>query len=138
MGNAPLKLLLDTHVWVWSQEQPERLGPRTTKLLLSAAHENHVCAISTLEIARLVEAGAIALTTSLHDWVQQSLGLLAATTVPVTHDIALEAYALPPPFHRVPADRILVAAARLRDLSLVTADDRILVYRAVETRDARR
>lgn len=63
---------------------------------------------------------------------------LAATTVAVTHDIAIEAYALPPPFHRDPADRLLVAAAHRHEVALVTADERILAYRHVQTQDARR
>jgi PIN domain nuclease of toxin-antitoxin system len=59
--------LLDTHVWVWTQEQPERLGPRTKRLLVGDEHENWVCPISTLEIARLVAAGDIRLGMPLAD-----------------------------------------------------------------------
>ena len=50
----------------------------------------------------------------------------------------MEAYALPGEFHTDPADRILVASARLHGLRLVTADQRILSYRAVQTQNARR
>ena len=132
-----MKVLLDTHVWVWSQEQPERMGPRTKRLLLSPAHDTAVCSISTLEIARLVAAGEIALSMPLTDWVAQSLADLAAETISVGHDVALEAYALPGEFHRDSADRVLVAAARRNGLTLVTADDKILSYPHVRTQDAR-
>jgi PIN domain nuclease of toxin-antitoxin system len=138
LGDAALTLLLDTHVWIWSQERSERLGRRTVKLLLAAEHVNAVCAISTLEIARLVAAGAIVLSMPLREWVEQSLAELAAETVPITHEVAMEAYALPGKFHRDPADRLLVAAARCHGLTLVTADDRIIGYREVRTLDARR
>ena len=132
-----MKVLLDTHVWVWSQEQPERMGPRTKRLLLSPAHDTAVCAISTLEIARLVAAGEIALSIPLAVWVAESLADLAAETISVGHDVALEAYALPGEFHRHPADRVLVAAARRNGLTLITADDKILSYPHVRTQDAR-
>ena len=132
-----MRVLLDTHVWVWTQEQPERIGPRTKRLLLDPAHETAVCPISTLEISRLVAAGDIRLTMPLIDWVAQSLADLAAETVSVSHDVAMEAYTLPGEFHRDPADRVLVAVARRNGLTLVTADDRILSYPHVRTHDAR-
>ena len=133
-----MRALLDTHVWVWTQGQPERLGPRTRRLLVSAEHENAVCPISTLEISRLVAAGDIRLAMPLADWVVQSMAGLSAQTVSVSHEVAIEAYALPGTFHRDPADRLLVAAARRNGLTLVTADDRILAYPHVRTHDARR
>ena len=133
-----MKLLLDTHVWVWSQEDPERLGPRAKRLLLGAEHENHVCTISTLESARLVAAGAVGVSIALREWVERALHAIRAQTVSVSHEIALEAYALPEPFHKDPADRLLVAACRLHELTLLTADERILAYRDVRSRDARR
>lgn len=114
-----MNLLLDTHVWIWSQERPEQLGRRAAKLLVAAEHTNSVC-------------------TPLGDWVADSLAELAASTVPVTHEIAIEAYALPGKFHRDPADRLLVAAARCHGLTLVTADDRMLEYPEVRSLDARR
>jgi PIN domain nuclease of toxin-antitoxin system len=63
---------------------------------------------------------------------------LAADSIPVTADVAMEAYALPEPFHEDPADRILVATARLGKLTLLTADARILSYEGVNALDARK
>lgn len=133
-----MNLLLDTHVWIWSQESPERLGPRATRALLAAANQSTVCTISTLEIARLIAVRAIQLRVPLSSWIERSLGELAAQSLPVTHEIAADAYALPAPFHRDPVDRVLVAAARRHQLALMTADDRILRYDEVRTLDARR
>jgi PIN domain nuclease of toxin-antitoxin system len=133
-----LNLLLDTHVWIWSQERPERLGRRTARLLLAPRHVNRVCTISALEVARLLAGGHIALSMPLRDWVAESLAELAAETVPVTHEVAAEAYSLPGAFHTDPADRVLVAVARLSGATVLTADDRILAYREVASFDARR
>ncbi len=133
-----MRALLDTHVWVWTQEQPERLGPRTRQWLVGEEHENWVCPISTLEIARLVAVGDIRLSMPLAEWIGRSMVDLAAQTASVSHEVAMEAYALPGRFHRDPADRLLVAAARRNGLTLVTADDRILAYPHVHAQDARR
>lgn len=103
-------MLLDTHVWVWSQESPEKLGRCTRRLLVANEHVNAVSPVSSLELARLVTIG----------------------------EIALEACALPGRFHPDPADRILVATARCHSLRLVTADTRILEYADVPSLDARR
>ena len=133
-----MRVLLDTHVWVWTQEQPERIGPRTKRLLIGTAHDTVVCPVSTLEISRLVAAGYIQLSMPLAEWVVRSMAELGAETVSITHEVALEAYELPGRFHQDPADRILVAAARRNGLTLVTGDDRILSYAHVRTQDARR
>jgi PIN domain nuclease of toxin-antitoxin system len=133
-----VSLLLDTHVWVWAVEDPDQLGPRTRKLLLDESCARAVCAVSTLEIGRLVWAGEVILQIPLREWVEKSLADLRADSLPVTHEIALEAYGLPEPFHRDPADRQLVACARVNELTVATADERILNWKHVATVDARK
>ncbi len=59
------------------------------------------------------------------------------STLEVSHEIAAAAYSLPSGLHKDPADRILVATARLHDLTLLTADERILDYGDIRTLDAR-
>lgn len=133
-----MKLLLDTHVWIWSQNDPDQLGPQARRLLLAEQNVNHVCTVSTLELARLAALGAIDVSVTLRDWVGTALRALDARTVEVSHAIAIEAYSLPGAFHKDPADRLLVAAARCHTLTLLTADERILKYPNVRTRDARK
>ena len=133
-----MTLLLDTHVWIWSQEQPEKLGRRAARALLAPEHVNTVCTISTLEIARLLAVDTIALAVPLDTWIEDSLRSLEARTLTLTHEIAAEAYSLPPDFHKDPADRILVAVARIHQLILLTAAERILQHPHVRTMDARR
>lgn len=133
-----MSLLLDTHVWIWSQEQPDRLGPEATHLLTDPQVPLYVSTVSTLEIARLVATGAIELTGTLISWVTATLDSLGCKTVEVSHAIAAEAYALPPGFHKDSADRLLAATARLEHLILLTADERILDDPHVATLDARR
>ena len=80
----------------------------------------------------------MALQIPLDEWVEKSLADLRAEPLPVTHEIAVEAYRLPEPFHRDPTDRQIVACARLHDLTVATADERILKWKHVKTLDARR
>lgn len=133
-----MSLLLDTHVWIWTQECPEKLGPETTASLLDPQTALHVSTISTVEIARLVAMGQIELEGSLRSWVRDTLDALRCSTLGISHEIAAGAYSLPAGFHRDPADRILASTARLADLTLLTADDKILAYPHVKSRDARR
>ncbi len=97
----------------------------------------HVSPVSTLEIARLIEAGLIVLSQPLLHWVRHSGEDLVLETLPFSHEVAAEAYALPGEFHRDPADRQLVATARLANCTFLTADQRILAYPHVATQDCR-
>lgn len=133
-----MKLLMDTHVWIWSQEAPDELGPAATGMLRADENELAVSSVSTLEIARLIEGGVLELRGPLKSWVTRSLETLRCGTVPLTHEIAAAAYALPGTFHKDPADRILAATARLLEMTLATADERILQYSHIRTLDVRR
>lgn len=133
-----MSLLLDTHVWIWTQEQPDAIGSGSRTLLETTTDELCVSAVSSLEIARLVAGGLLELRGSLDRWVRSAIDSIEARSIDVDHRVAIEAYKLPGRFHKDPADRLLVATARLHDLTLVTADERILAYRSVRTLDARR
>jgi PIN domain nuclease of toxin-antitoxin system len=133
-----MSYLLDTHVWIWSQESPEKLGPRATRALTDAKASLFVSTISTMEIARLAAVGLVEVGGPLDEWVSDTLRSLRCGTMEVSHEIALGAYALPGDFHKDPADRLLVSTARLERLVLLTADERILRYPAVRSLDARK
>ena len=133
-----MTLLLDTHVWLWAVEAPEKLGRRTKALLLKAENDRLVSAISALEIARLCLDERVILSVSLNRWMEESARDLRLRQVNVDFAIALEAYSLPDAFHRDPVDRVLVATARTYQTILLTADERILAYQHARTEDCRR
>lgn len=81
--------------------------------------------------------GFIELEGPLRAWVDDTLEALRCSTIEVSHDFALGAYRLPGDFHKDPADRILVATARLFDLVLLTADEKIIAYPHARSQDAR-
>ncbi len=132
-----MDLLLDTHVWVWATEDPDRFGPHTLDLLENDKSSLYVSTISSLEIARLIAVGRLELKGALSAWVGESIAALQSRSLEVSHDVAIGAYALPGEFHRDPADRVLVSTARCHDLRLLTADERILQYPSVKSQDVR-
>ena len=123
-----MRILLDTHVWLWSQQSQEHFGPEARSMILNEDNALFVSSVSSLEIARLVWRERLTLAGQLRTWISETLNKLKAETIPVTHEIALAAYELPGEFQRDPADRILVATAVVHNLTLMTADNRILEY----------
>ena len=123
-----MSLLLDTHVWIWSQVEPYRIGPKAMRRLEKAGERLFVDTVSSLEIARLVQVGLLELNGDLEAWIEDSLEALQGSSIGLSHQAAIGAYRLPGSFHKDPADRVLVAIAREHQLTLVTADERILNY----------
>ncbi|MCV3766151.1 type II toxin-antitoxin system VapC family toxin [Rhizobium sp. TRM95796] len=123
-------ILLDTHVLVWGVEESDRLGPLARAAIdreLSAAAVK-ISAITPWEIAMLAERGRLLLRQELFVWLSAVQGLDGLELVALTPEIALESVRLPGTFHADPADRIIVASARVLDATLMTADRAILSY----------
>lgn len=123
-----MKLLLDTHIWVWSLSEPSRLSPRVTRALDSKSSELWLSPISLWELGILVEKGRIGLSGGLDAWIDEALRAAPMREAPVTHTVVRALGAVETP-HRDPADRFLAATAAALDLQLVTADDRLLAGR---------
>jgi PIN domain nuclease of toxin-antitoxin system len=117
-----LKLLLDTHIWLWAVHDPDRLGKRLLRELNDEANELWLSPISTWEALTLNFKGRIHLHGDLREWVARATA--GTREAPLTHEIALAARQLP--LHQDPADRILAATAQALDLVLATADERLL------------
>lgn len=133
-----MSYLLDTHVWIWSQEQIQNIGPYTLSILKDPGNMIYISPISTLEIARLIQLHQISLSGSLHTWIMRSIRNLYCITIQISHEISIKAYSLPEPFHKNPVDRILVASASHEKLTLLTADERILDYPHIQSYNARK
>jgi PIN domain nuclease of toxin-antitoxin system len=120
-----VKLLLDTHIWLWSLLEPERLTPRVARQLTAPANELWLSPISTWEAMLLIRAGRVESPDDPRRTVERLLAAIPAREAPLTHEVAVESVLIELP-HRDPADRFLAATARVFDLTLVTADDRLL------------
>lgn len=124
-----MKLLLDTHIWLWGLREPNRLGPRTLSNLRDSANEIWLSPISTWEALQLHTKGKIHLSVDLVEWLAESTAGLREALL--THEIALVAQQLQ--MHQDPADRFLAATAQVLDLTLVTADERLLGSANIKT-----
>ncbi len=124
-----MKLLLDTHIWLWTVHDPRRLGKRLLQELRNEANELWLSPISTWEALTLHVKGRIHLNGDLKDWLARATA--GTREAPLTHEIALAARELP--LHQDPADRILAATAQVLDLTLATADERLLGLGEIRT-----
>lgn len=126
--------LLDTCAILFVAEDTGDLSPTTLKLIEAAPPgEIFVSPISVAELACLQERKKITLKQHWRAWWDALLKRTAWTCLPVTAEIMAEAYSLPPPIHRDPADRVLIATARLERLTLVTTDGKLIGYPHVPT-----
>lgn len=120
-----MRLLLDTHIWLWSLLDPARLAPPVAEILAADNAEIWLSPISIWETALLVERGKIEIVGDLHDWLAAANDRAPLNEAPLTHEIAMRSRSIDFP-HGDPADRFIGATAAVLDLTLVTADRRIL------------
>lgn len=125
-----MRLLLDTHIWLWSLLQRERIGPGLLQKLEEPSSEVWLSPISIWELVVLCQKGRIKLDEDVDQWVAHKLRVVPFREAPITHAVALATLRVTLP-HRDPADRFLVATAQVFDLTLVTADEEILKLKDV-------
>ena len=119
-----MKLLLDTHIWLWSLLEPSRLGRRTAAALDDPANELWLSPISVWETLMLAERRRVVLQPDAERWIRATLERLPFREAPLNVEVALASRALRIPSDD-PADRFLAATARVFELTLVTADLRL-------------
>ena len=123
-------VLLDTHAWIWLVNGDERLSPPARNAIADAATKAdvYVSAISAWEVGMLEAKGRIRLGRDALAWVTEAVSRPGITLVPLTPEIAVGSSRLPGYPHGDPADRILIATARVLPATLITHDARILEY----------
>jgi PIN domain nuclease of toxin-antitoxin system len=121
-----VRILLDTHVFLWLQTEPARLGAQLG-VLEDRRNELIVSAVSSWEIAIKYRLGRLVLPEPPERYVPERLRIIGAKGLAIEHSHALAVAALAP-LHRDPFDRLLVAQAALLDLPLMTADPMIVQY----------
>ena len=129
MSEAP-RLCLDTHIWIWMAGGQRTLSRAVQDVIASAqaAGDLWLPAMAVWEVALLASKNRIELTMPVRDWVHRALALPGLSLAPMTPDIAVEACYLPGDFHGDPADRLIVATARVEGATLVTRDAGIVAY----------
>jgi PIN domain nuclease of toxin-antitoxin system len=115
-----VRLLIDTHILIWTLEGGSKLSASAKELLLDADHEHWVSAASVWEIAIKASIRKLTLSRPLRDLEK---GILAAgfrvLDISIRHAVALPEIELP---HNDPFDRLLLAQCEVETLRLVSAD----------------
>jgi PIN domain nuclease of toxin-antitoxin system len=125
-----LKLLLDTHIWIWSVGDKARLRPRVLRALESSANELWLSPISVWELTILVEKGRVVLNVGVEEWIGETLKAGPFKEAPLTMEVALATRGIGLS-HRDPADTLLAATAKVFGLTLVTSDVRLIGVRGL-------
>jgi PIN domain nuclease of toxin-antitoxin system len=131
-----VKLLLDTHVWLWSALEPGKLGSKTHALISDPANERYLSIASAWEIVIKAGNGKLDLPSAPAEYVRTRLRRTHAQALPITLDHALAIKALPT-IHRDPFDRIIIAQAFIEGMTVLTADRRFDAY-GIVVQDARK
>jgi len=122
---AEVKILLDTHIWLWGLLSPDRLGKRLRRHLAAKQTELWLSPISVWEALLLIEKGRIVVDDPAPLWVEKALASADYYEAPLTYQVAQRSRRIQLP-HQDPADRFLAATAHVYDLTLATADKSML------------
>ncbi len=129
-----MKLLLDTHIWLWSHTDPDRLGKRLARALEDPSTELWLSPISVWEFLILAWRKRVHLPrgTTPAEWVDTALAQVPMGEAAINREVALRSRTVTLT-HDDPADRFLAATADVYDLVLATADRRLLTGRGFRT-----
>lgn len=120
-----MRLLLDTHIWLWALLEPERLSFEVANSLEDTANELWLSPISVWEALLLVERGRIEVDHDPQRWVEDLLIAFPLRDAPLVREVALVSRKVTLD-HEDPADRFIAATALVNDLVLVTGDRRLI------------
>ncbi|MCV7385335.1 type II toxin-antitoxin system VapC family toxin [Mycolicibacter longobardus] len=121
------RYLVDTHVWLWMQTDPGRLGDETRALVHDVRNTLLLSAASAWEIAIKYRLGKLPLPEPPTVYVPDRMRRSGTSPLPVDHAHTLRTAELPD-HHRDPFDRVLIAQAQLLDLTIITADGQLSEY----------
>lgn len=122
-----MKLLLDTHIFIWWAHQPEKLSPAALSALEDNANELLLSVVSVWEMQIKIQLGKLKLNLPLRELLknQQETNDLTVSALALTHVLAMEAL---PFHHKDPFDRLLIAQSIEEGLTIVTADSQFSSY----------
>jgi len=125
-------LLLGTHVWIWFMLANPELAISGGNVINRAVASGRlrVAAMWIWEAVLLASRGRVAPGRLLAQWITEAVSARGLSIEPLRAHVAIEASSLPETFHCDPANRLIVATARVSDAALMTRDQLILDYAA--------
>ncbi len=127
-----MKLLLDTHIWFWAVQWPEKLGPGVRRELRRAGNELYLSPVSIWEAHHLVRRRRFDLKRPFSEWLGVALGHAGLREAPLTFAVGVAASQLELPQSDI-GDIFLAATAVALGLTLVTADAQLLACSWLKT-----
>ena len=124
-----MRLLLDTHIWLWLISDPAKIGKNALRELTAPQNEIWISPISTWEAWTLQSKGRVHLSGEPEEWLARATR--STRIAPLTHEITAAAALLS--MYREPADRFIAATGQVLGLTLVTADEKLLGLGAMQT-----
>lgn len=124
-----MNLLLDTHIFLWSMLEPERLSKKVTVELQNQENQLWFSPISSWEIMLLEKKSKLILDPDPATWLREAFKRVPFREARISHDIAIQSCLIKQP-HQDPADRLLAATAVIYGLTLVTSDTRLIQSKA--------
>jgi PIN domain nuclease of toxin-antitoxin system len=131
-----MRILLDTHVWLWWNSEPHKLSQRVLSAIADSSNEVFLSEASVWEMAIKNRIGKLPLPEPVNMYVRTRTQQDSIWELPILHSHAAATETLPM-LHNDPFDRLLIAQSWIEDLLLLTADDKVLAY-ARNIEDARR
>ena len=127
-----MNYLLDTHIWLWSLLEPDRLAKKVAAALTAEDARLWLSPLSVWEALLLIERKRVLVDGPAESWVRDALARSPVEEAPITHEVAFASRALKTR-HPDPADRFLAATAQVFEFTLVTADADLLRLKSVRT-----
>ncbi|MDH5720555.1 MAG: type II toxin-antitoxin system VapC family toxin [Spirochaetia bacterium] len=124
-------IVLDTHTWIWLLNGDEKIKKSGYLDIIKKNIKDHtifIPAISLWEVSMLVAKERIILSENTLDWVKKASSAPGMSVYPLSPEVAYESTILPGDFHGDPADRMIIATARVLNATLLTFDKEIIKY----------
>ena len=130
-----MKYLVDTHIILWWLSEDARLSTRVKKILTRAMHEEicYASDISLWEVSMLIAQGRVDSDRPTEEFLEFAFSPPIINLIRISPRIAAEVVNISPDLHGDPADRLIVATARIHQLTLITYDKKIIASKLAST-----
>jgi PIN domain nuclease of toxin-antitoxin system len=122
-----VRILLDTHVFLWWISRDHQLSSDASELMADIENELFLSPASVWEIVIKAQAGRLPLPTPIARFITEEMTENAIDALPIAISHALAVAELPP-LHKDPFDRMIIAQAQCEKLPILTADPMIRQY----------
>jgi len=129
-----MRVLLDTHIWIWLNSSPEKLSQQANKAIKKSKNNGlYLSIISCLEVSKLHEKGRIHLSTTLSEWINQAIEYPELSIIDINPKTCTKPAELNIAQIKDPIDQIIIATAMDNKLPLITADENIRKFAKIKT-----